>query len=150
MEQAFGEQGDLGNFPNQREIADVFAQELLGAGVAPAAGEGRFALEKGFGEATMFVKCLPVGFREESGWAEQVFIRQAGVKQLGNRKRMHAVVKITPHQAITAAAEDIETRGAGDQHATLVGMHVEKSFEPVFPPSVFANLVEGDDRQTFG
>jgi hypothetical protein len=58
---------------------------------------------------------------------------------------VHPVEEIAPHQAVAAAAVDVEAGAAGDQQAEPVAIGVEKSLQERLPSAGFVDLVEDGD-----
>src|SRR5579871_1446993 len=89
----------------------------------------------------MLPKSVPVRCRGLDGRTD-FFGGQLCAHALAHAPRMHAVEQVTAHQAIAAAAEDVETRAAGDEQMRLTAIGIEEAFEKGLPLRVFVQLVE--------
>ena len=56
-------------------------------------------------------------------------VGHVGAKQFADRPGMHAVQQVAAHEAVAAAAVDVETRAAGDQDSDAIAVGVEKALQ---------------------
>jgi len=57
---------------------------------------------------------------------------------------MHAIEEITPHEAVAAPLEDIETSASGHRHGGFAIYRVEQALEEAFPVAEFVNFIESN------
>jgi hypothetical protein len=58
---------------------------------------------------------------------------------------MHPIKQVAPHQAIAAAAEDVNPGAAGYDQSHAVAVGIEETLEQSFPFGVFVQFVEYGD-----
>jgi len=66
------------------------------------------------------------------------------MKHLRNGERVHTIVEVAAHQAVSTSTIDIHAAAACNDDSNPIGIGVEESLEKLLPPRTLAQLIEED------
>lgn len=138
---------DQGEVRGAREIAEVFAEELLEAETLPFAQETGLADGEGFGKSAEDAERIPKVGGESCGGPDEIVSGKVRPKQFGNGEGVDTVGEIAAHHAVPAALVDVHAGRTGGDDAAIGFVFVEETLEKSFPTGMMVDFVKGDDRQ---
>src|SRR5215469_15816738 len=109
-------------------LAQVFARQLFISKGTPPASEPGVAAKKWFWKSPMFPQCVPVSRADFLG-SVNLSLREVRSQAFRDAPGMHAVEKVTTHQAVPATAEYVDARASRDDEAHSVAVAVEEALQ---------------------
>src|SRR5215469_4759868 len=125
-------------------FAQVFARQLFISQGTPTPSEPRVATKEWLRKSSVLPQRVPVRRAHFLG-SVNFFFGQIGSQAFRHAPGMHAVKKVTTHQAVAPSPENLDARASCNNEAYSVAVAVEKAFQQPFPFGVFVQFVERGD-----
>ena len=134
-----------------RQVADVLPDQLPQAQGPPAPAEAGVALQERLRVAAVRPESVELDRIDRAGRTnDPIRIRKLAAHGLGDRERMHPIREVPPHQAVAAAAVDVQAAAPGDDDAQPVRVGVVQPLQERLPARELVQLVEEEQRARCG